>query len=44
MTETGKFGLPIGEVSELTNRQAELSSLSHESRAKMSQCKRAEIR
>ena len=38
--ESGKFGLPIGQVSQLTNSQFELSSFSHESRAKESLCKR----
>ena len=34
-----KFGLPIGRLSKLTNRQQEFSSFSHQSRAKKSLCK-----
>ena len=39
-TEAAKFGLPIGQLTYLTNRKSEISSLSHKSRAKKSQCKR----
>ena len=35
VTEAGKFELPIGRLSESTNRQPELSSFGHQSRAKI---------
>ena len=38
-TGPGKFGLPIGRLSESTNRQLEFSDLSHQSLAKKSHCK-----
>ena len=41
VTEVGKFGLSIGQLTYLTNRQSEFTSHSHESRArKKFQCKR----
>ena len=40
MTEAENFGLSIGQMSQLTNRQYKFSSFSHESCTKKAQCKR----
>ena len=39
-TVTGKLRYSIGRLTQSTNRQSELSSLSNESRAKKAQCNR----
>ena len=41
---TGKFQLPIGQRSQLTNRQSQFSSLSYKLSAFKSQCKRTFIK